>query len=67
MAFGTVWVNDHLPLTAEMPHSGFMQSGFGKDMSPSALEDCTQVKHVTLDHTDEARKGWRHTIYGDVE
>ena len=32
--FGTVWVNEHLfPLTPEMPHGGFKESGYGKDMS----------------------------------
>ncbi len=67
LEFGTVWVNDHLPLTGEMPHGGFKQSGFGKDMSPYALEDYTQVKHVMLDNTGDARKGWHYTIYGDAE
>ena len=33
--FGAVWVNDHLPIASEMPHGGFKQSGFGKDMSPT--------------------------------
>jgi betaine-aldehyde dehydrogenase len=67
LEFGTVWVNDHLPLTGEMPHGGFKQSGFGKDMSPYALEDYTQVKHVMLDNTGDARKGWHYTIFGDAE
>jgi betaine-aldehyde dehydrogenase len=67
MEFGTVWVNDHLPLTAEMPHGGFKQSGFGNDMSPYALEDYTQIKHIMLENTGIARKGWHYTIYGDAE
>jgi 1-pyrroline dehydrogenase len=46
MRFGTVWINDHLPLVSEMPHGGFKQSGYGKDMSMYALEDYTIVKHV---------------------
>ena len=33
LRFGTVWVNDHIPLVSEMPHGGFKQSGYGKDMS----------------------------------
>ena len=44
--FGCVWVNTHLPLVAEMPHGGFKQSGYGKDLSMYSLEDYTQVKHV---------------------
>ena len=46
MRFGTVWINDHLPLVSEMPHGGYKQSGYGKDMSLYAIEDYTQVKHV---------------------
>ena len=29
-----------------MPHGGYKQSGYGKDMSMYAIEDYTQVKHV---------------------
>ena len=46
LRFGTVWINDHLPLVSEMPHGGYKQSGYGKDLSMYALEDYTQVKHV---------------------
>ena len=67
LEFGTVWVNDHLPLTAEMPHGGFKQSGFGKDMSLYAIDDYTQVKHVMLDTTGDQRKSWHYTIFGDAE
>jgi betaine-aldehyde dehydrogenase len=48
LRFGTVWVNDHIPLVSEMPHGGFKQSGYGKDMSMYALEDYTVVKHVMV-------------------
>ena len=43
--FGCVWVNDHLPFLSEMPHGGFKESGYGKDLSVYALEDHTRVKH----------------------
>lgn len=46
LKFGTVWVNDHLVLAAEMPWSGFGHSGHGHDQSVMAVEDYTQVKHV---------------------
>lgn len=29
LEFGTVWINDHTPLSSETPHGGFKQSGFG--------------------------------------
>ncbi|MBO0824262.1 MAG: aminobutyraldehyde dehydrogenase [Actinobacteria bacterium] len=46
--FGTVWVNSHLTLTAEMPWGGFGLSGHGRDMSTYALDDYTRTKHVML-------------------
>jgi betaine-aldehyde dehydrogenase len=46
LRFGCVWINDHIPLASEMPHGGFGQSGYGKDLSMYSLEDYTQVKHV---------------------
>jgi betaine-aldehyde dehydrogenase len=44
--FGTVWINTHIPLVAEMPHGGFKHSGYGKDLSMYGLEDYTRIKHV---------------------
>jgi 1-pyrroline dehydrogenase len=46
LQFGTVWINDHIPLVSEMPHGGYKQSGYGKDLSAYSLEDYTQLKHV---------------------
>jgi betaine-aldehyde dehydrogenase/aminobutyraldehyde dehydrogenase len=46
LQFGTVWINDHIPLLSEMPHGGFKESGYGKDLSMYSLEDYTQIKHV---------------------
>ena len=48
LRFGTVWVNDHLPLTSETPHGGFKQSGFGKDLSAEAVGDYLITKHVMV-------------------
>jgi len=50
LRFGTVWVNDHLPLVSEMPHGGFKRSGYGKDMSIYAVEHYTELKHVMIKH-----------------
>ena len=46
--FGAVWINDHITMATEMPHGGFKQSGYGKDMSAYALEDYTEIKHVMV-------------------
>jgi betaine-aldehyde dehydrogenase len=43
---GCVWINCHIPLVAEMPHGGFKQSGYGKDLSMYSFEEYTRVKHV---------------------
>jgi betaine-aldehyde dehydrogenase len=48
LRFGCVWINDHIPLVSEMPHGGFKESGYGKDLSVYALEDYTEVKHVMI-------------------
>jgi betaine-aldehyde dehydrogenase len=50
LEFGTVWINDHLPLTSETPHGGFKQSGFGKDLSSEAVRDYQITKHVMIAH-----------------
>lgn len=48
LQFGTVWINDHGAVTAEMPWGGFKQSGYGKERSVYSLEDYTQIKHVMV-------------------
>jgi 1-pyrroline dehydrogenase len=49
LQFGAVWVNDHLlPITSEMPHGGYKQSGYGKDMSAYSMEEYTQIKHAAF-------------------
>jgi 1-pyrroline dehydrogenase len=49
LQFGTVWVNDHLlPISSEMPHGGYKESGYGKDMSIYSMEEYTQIKHAAF-------------------
>ncbi|WP_406564525.1 gamma-aminobutyraldehyde dehydrogenase [Acinetobacter qingfengensis] len=50
--FGTVWINTHIPLTAEMPHGGFKKSGYGKDLSAYGFEEYTRIKHVMSSNQD---------------
>jgi betaine-aldehyde dehydrogenase len=52
LRFGAVWINDHITMANEMPHGGFKQSGYGKDMSMYSLEDYTEVKHVMVSLED---------------
>jgi betaine-aldehyde dehydrogenase len=48
LRFGCVWINDHIPIASEMPHGGYKQSGYGKDLSMYSLEDYTEIKHVMV-------------------
>ncbi len=48
LRFGAVWVNNHITMASEMPHGGYKQSGYGKDMSMYSVEDYTEVKHVMI-------------------
>jgi len=50
LQFGTVWVNDHIPIVSELPHGGFKHSGYGKDMSIYSIEHYTEIKHVMIKH-----------------
>ncbi len=44
--FGAVWINTHIAFVSEMPHGGFKNSGYGKDLSMYGFEDYTRIKHV---------------------
>jgi len=46
LQYGCTWINTHFALTNEMPHGGYKQSGYGKDLSIYALEDYTVVRHI---------------------
>ncbi|MGQ0656583.1 MAG: gamma-aminobutyraldehyde dehydrogenase [Chromatiales bacterium] len=48
LQYGCTWINTHFMLCAEMPHGGYKQSGYGKDLSMYALEDYTTVRHVMV-------------------
>ncbi len=63
--FGTVWINEHGILVSEMPHGGFKQSGFGKDLSLYSFEEYTRLKHIYIDQTGLARKPWHYVVYGE--
>jgi aminobutyraldehyde dehydrogenase len=48
LRYGATWVNCHFMLANEMPHGGFNQSGYGKDLSLYSLEDYTATRHVMV-------------------
>jgi betaine-aldehyde dehydrogenase len=65
LRFGTVWVNEHVPVPSEMPWAGYKQSGHGASLSRYSLEEFTYIKHVYFDLTGIPRKSWYYQIYGD--
>jgi betaine-aldehyde dehydrogenase len=67
LQFGTVWINDHLPLASELPHGGFKESGFGKDLSRYAFDEYTIAKQVMFELSNVAKKPWHFTVFGDPE
>ena len=50
LQYGCTWVNTHFMLCSEMPHGGFKQSGYGKDLSMYGLEDYTVARHIMFKH-----------------
>ena len=53
LRFGVTWVNTHFPMTAEMPHAGMKQSGYGSDGSIFSIEDYTIPRHVMIKFANE--------------
>ncbi len=45
---GTVWVNTHNLLDANLPFGGFKQSGMGRDLGRAAVDSYTELKSVCM-------------------
>lgn len=67
LRFGTVWVNDHVPVPSEMPWAGYKQSGHGASLSRYSLEEFTYIKHVYFDLTGAVRKSWHYSVFGQKD
>ena len=50
LRFGTVRINTRIPFVNEMPHGGYTQSGYGKDMGIYSRAGYAQFKHVVASH-----------------
>lgn len=46
LRFGTVWVNDFNIYFTQAPWGGYKQSGLGRELGPTGMEEFTEVKHV---------------------
>ena len=45
---GTVWVNSHTLIDANLPFGGMKQSGTGRDFGPDWLDDWCETKSVCV-------------------
>lgn len=45
---GTVWVNTYAFLTPKVPYGGYRESGYGRELGMSGLENYTQLKAVFI-------------------
>ncbi len=45
---GTIWVNCYNVIDAAAPFGGFKQSGIGRELGEYGLQQCTEVKTVTV-------------------
>ena len=43
---GTIWVNDYHPYVPQAEWGGYRQSGIGRELGPSGLDEYRQTKHV---------------------
>ncbi|MBS4190577.1 betaine-aldehyde dehydrogenase [Bacillus sp. FJAT-49705] len=46
LRMGTVWINDYHPYFAQAPWGGYKQSGIGRELGKSGLDEYTETKHI---------------------
>jgi betaine-aldehyde dehydrogenase len=54
---GTVWINDFHPYFPQAEWGGFKQSGIGRELGVTGLEEYTEVKHV-YENVRPGPAGW---------
>jgi betaine-aldehyde dehydrogenase len=54
---GIVWVNHMQPTYVEAPWGGYKQSGFGRELGPSGIEEYLETKQVHI-NLSEQPVGW---------
>lgn len=43
---GTVWINDFHPYVPQAEWGGYKQSGFGRELGPTGLDEYREIKHI---------------------
>lgn len=54
---GTIWINDYHPYLPQAEWGGFKQSGIGRELGITGLEEYTLSKHI-YENTEPAEAGW---------
>lgn len=54
LRFGTVWINDFNVYFTQAPWGGYKQSGMGRELGKTGLEEYTELKHVFQNHNPKA-------------
>jgi betaine-aldehyde dehydrogenase len=54
---GTVWINDYNTYFPEAEWGGFKQSGIGRELGPTGLDEYREIKHV-YENTKPGPSGW---------
>ena len=54
---GTIWINDYHPYLPQAEWGGFKQSGIGRELGVTGLEEYTVSKHI-YENTEPAVSGW---------
>ena len=53
LRFGTVWINDFNIYFTQAPWGGYKQSGLGRELGKTGLEEYTEVKHIYQNHNTQ--------------
>jgi len=54
---GTVWINDYNTYLPQAEWGGFKQSGIGRELGPSGLDEYREAKHI-WQNTRPGPTGW---------
>ncbi|HET7430551.1 MAG TPA: aldehyde dehydrogenase family protein [Nocardioides sp.] len=46
LRMGTVWINDYHPYVPQAEWGGYKQSGIGRELGPSGLDEYRETKHI---------------------
>jgi betaine-aldehyde dehydrogenase len=57
---GTIWINDYHPYLPQAEWGGFKQSGVGRELGPTGLDEYREAKHI-YQNINPAPSGWFST------